>query len=97
MEPNLWCEFATYWLYQTYMNDTEVGHDQVLQFCLDKFTENTNLALFDKHSFKSYLKFVQTLPKLNQNVLSNFEAIIGLFKPSNVSQYWSLLLDEKLV
>lgn len=78
IEPSLWCEYATYWLYTSFIAGT--SYKDVQQYCLDILQKNVNLVIFDKHTLSAYLKFIQSVPQMTQEVREHFKHTIGQIK-----------------
>lgn len=60
IEPSVWCEYATFWLYTSYISG--INYKDVLQYCLDILQKNVNLVLYDKLALAAFLNFIQSVP-----------------------------------
>lgn len=71
-EPDLFTDLVSYWLYQKYMSELqssnftteETAYGAVLEFILDKFEQDSNLALYSASLFTKWVKFLLAIPDL---------------------------------
>ena len=47
-------------------------------------------------AFADYLRFIKTLPVVNDAVRENFKLIISQIKLQSVGSFWKVLLEAKL-
>ena len=91
IEPKVWFECATYWVYFTFLNRDELAYNKVLDFCIDQLNQNMNLAIYDKSTFENYLKFARSIPQISNNLKTNFVEVITQIK----TDFWTILLKHE--
>lgn len=58
VEPSLWSQFASYWLYLSFLHESSETYERVLAIVLTEFRDNPNLGLFDEFALRDFLRLM---------------------------------------
>ena len=80
----------------------ETAYSAVLQFILEKFEQDSNLALYSDTLFAKWLKFLLKIPdlksqKLKRRLETHFTIILEKVKTTNLKSLFKLLITEFLI
>ena len=106
-EPNLFTDLVSFWLYQKFMSEPtasnftseDTAYGAVLEFILEKFEQDSNLALYNESLFSKWIKFLLHIPDLKahghkKRLEHHLRSILGQIKTTNLKSLFRILITE---
>lgn len=80
----------------------ETSYRAVLEFILEKFEQDPNLALYSESHFSKWISFLSKIPDLKAPALKrrleiHFTAMLDKVKTTNLKQLFKILVTEFLI
>lgn len=109
-EPDLFTDLVSFWLYQKYVSEStssnftteETAYGAVLEFILDKFEQDQNLALYNEALFSKWIKFLFHVPDLKSSshkrrIEHHIRNILDRVKTTNLKSLFRILITDFLI
>ena len=109
-EPDLFTDLVGYWLFQKFISESQASnytsedtsYGAVLEFILERFEQDSNLALYSDNLFSKWIKFLLKIPDLKSSGLKrrlehHFVTILNKVKTTNLKSLFRILITEFLI